>query len=311
MKSEGVTVNFYLGIDGGGSSLKALLGDENKKIIGAIKSGPVNYQSAGLEKTKANFASLFNYCENYFKVAIGDIKCICLGCAGANNKQDKMIYANMIKELGYKGKLLIYNDAYIALVGANGEAKGAVLISGTGSIAYGISKDGKHVRVGGWGHIIGDEGSGYAIGRDALNAITRSIDGIIPQTKLTEAILNKLNISNLDELITFVYDPNTQKQHIAELSPIVIEKACEDRIAAKIVDDAVNNLWQMVYGLKIKMDMDSFNLSLSGSILTETDVIRKKIIKKLNEELPQIQITMGKYKPDYGALTIAWAEAAI
>jgi len=58
------------------------------------------------------------------------------------------------------------------------------------------------------------------------------------------------------------------------------------------------------------MKMDSFNLALSGSILTEADVIRQKLIKKINEELPKIQITMGKHEPDYGALTIAWTEAA-
>lgn len=303
-------MNFYLGIDGGGSSLKALLGDENKNIIGYIKSGPVNYQSVGVDKAKANFNYLFNYCKSYYDVTIDDIECICLGCAGVNNKQGEKIYKDMIRELGYKGKLLIYNDAYVALVGANGEAKGAVLISGTGSIAYGIDKDGKHVRVGGWGHIIGGEGSGYAIGRDALNAITRNMDGIIPQTKLTEAIMEKLNISNFDELMEFVYAPNTKKHHIAELAPIVIEKSNEDEIAAKIIDEAVNNLWQMICALNIKMKMDSFNLALSGSILTEADVIRQKLIKKINEELPKIQITMGKHEPDYGALTIAWTEAA-
>lgn len=304
-------MRIYIGIDGGGTNLKALIGDDNKRVIGTAKSAPVNYQSVGIDGVKESFSNLLAYCRSEYKVTYEDIVCICMGCAGINNKRDEMIYKEMMNELGYRNKLLIYNDAYIALAGANGKAEGAVLISGTGSIAYGICKDGTHVRVGGWGHIIGDEGSGYSIAKDALNAVVRSMDGIIPYTRLTEAIMDKLKVNSMEELMSYIYDPRTQKQHIGELAPVVIDMAKSDKAAEDIVKNAAYQLCNMVYALKRKMNLDSFNLVLSGSILTKSEIIRNIVIDQLKQNSPEIRICLGQREPAYGALVLAWKEAAI
>ncbi|WP_372997803.1 N-acetylglucosamine kinase [Lutispora sp.] len=304
-------MKIYIGIDGGGTNLKALIGDEKKRVIGAIKCGPANYYSIGVDRVKESFNNLLHYCKNEYKITYENIKCICMGCAGINNKRDEMIYKNIMNELGYCNKLLIYNDAYVALVGANRKIEGAVLLSGTGSIAYGISKDGTHVHVGGWGHIIGDEGSGYSIARDALNAVARSIDGIIPNTSLTIAIMDKLCINSLEELMAYIYDPKTQKHHIAELAPIVLKMANSDNIANDIVKNAAHNLCNMVYALSKKMNLDRFPLALSGSILTKSEVIRNIIIAELKHSTPEIHVTMGDREPDYGALLLAWKEGLL
>ncbi|SHI69888.1 N-acetylglucosamine kinase [Lutispora thermophila] len=304
-------MKIYIGIDGGGTNLKALIGDSNKRVIGTAKSGPVNYQSVGIEKVKESFGSLLAYCKNELKIKHEDIECICMGCAGINNKMDEMIYKEMMNELGYSNKLLLYNDAFVALVGANGKAEGAVIISGTGSIAYGIKKDGTHVRVGGWGHIIGDEGSGYSIARDALNTIVRSMDGIIPYTMLTEAIMEKLKVKTLEELMTYIYDPRTQKQHIGELAPVVMDMAKSDKAAENIVKNAAYQLCNMVYALKRKMNLESFKLALSGSVLTKSEVVRNILIDQLKQNSPEIHVSLGEKEPVYGALMLAWKEAAI
>jgi len=301
----------FIGIDGGGTNLKALIGDENRKVIGSIKSGPVNYQSVGIDRVKESFSYLLNWCNNEYKITYEDIKCICMGCAGINNRKDEMIYKDIMNELGYSNKLLIYNDAYVALAEENREVEGAVLISGTGSIAYGISKDGTHVRVGGWGHIIGDEGSGYSIARNALNAVVRSADGIIPYTRLTKAIMDKLKVNSLEELMSYIYAPGIQKQHIGELAPIVLEMASSDKAAENIVKNAAYDLCKMVYALRRKMNLQSFTLKLSGSILTKSEVIRNIIIDELKHNSPEIHVITLKSEPAYGALVLAWKEAAI
>ena len=300
-----------IGIDGGGTNLKALIGDENRNVIGTIKSGPVNYQSVGIDRVKESFSYLFERCRNEYKITYDDIKCICMGCAGINSKRDEIIYSDIMNELGYRNKLLLYNDAYVALAEEGREVEGAVLISGTGSIAYGISKDGTHVRVGGWGHIVGDEGSGYSIARDALNAAARSVDGIIPYTRLPEAIMDKLQVNSWEDLIAYIYDPRTQKQHIGELAPIVLEMANRDKVAEDIVKKAAYDLCNMVYALKKKMNLESFTLKLSGSILTKSEVIKNIIIDELKHSSPEIHVTTVNNEPAYGALILAWKEAAI
>lgn len=303
-------MKYFLGIDGGGTSIKTLIGDRNKKVLGSFLCGPANYHSVGIDKVKENFISLFDYCRRKYNISIIDIKCICMGCAGVNNEEDKMVYNEMIRSLGYKGELLVYNDAFVALVGANGGVSGAVLISGTGSIAYGISKEGRHVRTGGWGHIIGDEGSAYAIARDALNSISHSFDGIILNSKLKDKILYKLNIKSVEELMSYIYNPKIQKQHIAELAPIVLDIADEDKTAQVIVEKAAHDLYNMVYALNKKMNMENFELALSGSILIKSDRVRRLIINELKSNLPEIEVHYGNNEPAYGALLLAWKEAA-
>lgn len=304
-------LNAYIGIDGGGTNLKALIGDDNRNVICTLKSGPVNYQSVGIDKVKESFRHLLDCCKHEYNIIYEDIKCICMGCAGINNKRDECIYRNIMNDIGYRNKLILYNDAYVALAEEGREVEGAVLISGTGSIAYGISKDGAHVRVGGWGHIIGDEGSGYSIARDALNAAARSFDGIIPHTRLTEAIMNKLKVNSWDDLMEYIYDSKTQKQHIAELAPIVLELASSDKTAEDIVKKAAYDLCNMVYALKKKMNLERFTLKLSGSILTKSEIVRNIIIDELKRNSPEIHVTTVNMEPAYGALILAWREAAL
>lgn len=304
-------MKFFLGIDGGGTNIKALIGDGTKRILGSFVSGPANYHSIGMDKVKESFIYLFDYCSDEYNISPQDIKCICMGCAGVNNETDRMVYYEMMRSLGYRGELLIYNDAFVALVGANRGIKGAVLISGTGSIAYGISKNGQHVRTGGWGHIIGDEGSAYAIARDALNYISHIFDGISAYSKLKDRIMEKLNIRSAEELMNYICNPETKKQHIAELAPIVLETSAMDKTAETIVKKAAHDLFLMVYGLKGKMNMKSFQLALSGSILIKSDVVRKLLIDEMQSNLPEIELYCSKHDPSYGALFLAWKEAAI
>ena len=112
---------------------------------------------------------------------------VCLGMAGVDRQDDAQIIRDVMRRLGFRANALIVNDALIALVAGAGASPGVVLISGTGSIAYGVSPHGVAARAGGWGPTLGDEGSGYWIGRRALAAVMRDSDGRGPQTDLTRA----------------------------------------------------------------------------------------------------------------------------
>lgn len=298
-------MNYFMGVDGGGTNTKAVIGDENCNALALYYGGASNYQSVGIEKVKENFQLLFESFKTRNNLYMNDIKSICVGCAGVNSSLDRAIYEDMIRSLGYRGKLLVYNDAVTALVGANGIMEGAVLISGTGSIAYGVNKEEKHIRVGGWGHIIGDEGSGYAIGRDALQKVVQSFDGRIPPTKLWNRISEKLNIDSPEQLMSYIYNPNTKKQHIADIAPLVISIADEDDAASDVMDKAVCDLKTMVETLNDGLHMESYDLAMSGSILLKSSRIRDILIKKITLTNPKINVHLPYNKPDFGALILA------
>src|SRR4030095_5169289 len=98
---------------------------------------------------------------------------ICLGIAGVDRAPDEAIVRGIMKRIGYKATILVVNDALIALQAGIGDLPGIVIVAGTGSIAYGRNAKGEAARAGGWGYVLGDEGSGYWIGRLALRAVVR------------------------------------------------------------------------------------------------------------------------------------------
>ncbi|WP_010296424.1 N-acetylglucosamine kinase [Clostridium senegalense] len=298
-------MSYYLGIDGGGTKTVAILSKDDGTIIDTARIGPTNYKGVGIEKTKDEFWSMFKYFFSRDKVSLKDIKSLCLGGAGVDFEEDKEILKNMFYSLGYKNKILIFNDSVTTLVGANGEKKGAILISGTGSVAYGIDLDNNPIRVGGWGHFIDDLGSGFAIGKDALSKIMESYDGRCKQTILWEKVSTKLQIKSHDELISFIYNPKTNKNNIAEIAVIVIDSYLEDDVAKEIIDKAVEDLFIMVKTLSEKMNCNDFPLSFSGSVLVKSPLIRKLLEKRIKKELPQIVIHDSYNDGAYGALILA------
>lgn len=298
-------MSYYLGIDGGGTKTVAILSKDDGTIVDTARMGPTNYKGVGIEKTKDEFWSMFKYFFSRDKVSLKEIKSLCLGGAGVDFEKDKEILKNIFYSLGYKNKILIYNDSVTTLVGANGGKKGAILISGTGSVAYGIDLDNNPIRVGGWGHFIDDLGSGFAIGKDALSKIMESYDGRRKQTILWEKVSTKLQIKSHDELISYIYNPKTNKNNIAEIAVIVINSYLEDDVAKEIIDKAVEDLFIMVKTLSEKMNCNNFPLSFSGSVLLKSPLIRELLEKKIKKELPQIVIHDSYNDGAYGALILA------
>jgi N-acetylglucosamine kinase-like BadF-type ATPase len=176
-----------LGIDAGGSKTTALLADGSGRIIGEGRSSGANLHTDGELQVEKVFHSVIEQATEGRDTAIA---AACLGIAGVDREADFRIVGDIMRRLGFRSNLLIVNDALIALVAGAGASPGVVVISGTGSIAYGVSHRGLAARAGGWGPTLGDEGSGYWIGRRALAAVVRDVDGRGPGTQLTPRVLD-------------------------------------------------------------------------------------------------------------------------
>src|SRR6476661_5326162 len=175
-----------LGIDAGGTKTVCLLADEEGTVVAEARRSGANLQASGeLEVEKI--------LHEVMEEALGDRgivpAAICLGIAGVDRPDDSATVGAIMRRIGYKARTLVVNDALVALeAGAPGQP-GVVVISGTGSISYGRNGRGEAARSGGWGYVLGDEGSGYWIGRAALRAVLRQSDRRGTDTVLTDLLL--------------------------------------------------------------------------------------------------------------------------
>src|SRR3954468_2595883 len=175
-----------LGIDAGGTKTVCLLADAQGAVVSEGRGAGANLHTAGeLAVEKVLHEAM--------EAAIGDRAitpaAICLGIAGVDREDEARTVRAIMRRIGYKSRILVVNDALIGLVAGAGDDPAIAINAGTGSIVYGRNAAFEAARAGGWGHMIGDEGSGYWIGRESLAAGMRASDGRGPQTPLTAEIL--------------------------------------------------------------------------------------------------------------------------
>src|SRR3989454_1644802 len=210
-----------IGIDTGGTKTVCLLADEHGAIVSEGRGPGANLHAAGelaVEKVL----------HEVMEEAIGDRMvgdrpivpaAVCLGIAGVDREDEERTVRAIMRRIGYKSRVLVVNDALIALVAGASDDPGIVIIAGTGAIVYGRNSRGEAARAGGWGHMIGDEGSGYWIGREALAAVMRAGDARGPATRLSADVLAFFAIEDVSRLPKIVYNRDVPRQSVAALGP--------------------------------------------------------------------------------------------
>ncbi len=199
---------------------------------------------------------------------------------------------------------MLTNDGELLLAGLE-HAVGVVLISGTGSIALGRDADGHRARSGGWGHILGDEGSGYIIAQQALQAVVRASDGRGPQTALRDRILQAWNLQNTDELIGEIYG-EPDKAKIASLSSwVMISARAGDQVAAQIIQHAAKELALAVHAVcqSLRFSEQEIPLALGGGLLINEADFCTQVIHQIRHYQPIGQVALV----DHPTLTAARA----
>jgi N-acetylglucosamine kinase-like BadF-type ATPase len=231
---------YFLGIDGGQSSTTALIGDESGRVVGYGRGGPCNHVSGPEARTK--FMNAIGGCVRSAAIRAGLSKlhfaAVCAGFSGG--AEDK---AFLLDEMFTADKRFITHDGLIALSGATGGEPGVMVISGTGSIAFGRNAAGKTMRAGGWGYVFGDEGGGYSIAREAIRASLRMEEGWGPDTSLRLMLLGFTGSKDANELLHRLYTDEFSRPQIAAYSKLVdAEAAAGDQVAKAILDQAATHL---------------------------------------------------------------------
>jgi N-acetylglucosamine kinase-like BadF-type ATPase len=298
-----------LGIDAGGTKTVCLLADERGSILSRGRGAGANLHAAGAQAVEQVLRDVVSE-------AIGDRgivpAAICLGIAGVDREDEARTVRDVMRRIAPQSRVLVVNDALIALVAGAKDAPGIVIIAGTGSIAYGRNAAGDAARAGGRGHMIGDEGSGYWIGREALAAVMRASDGRGPATGLTREIFTHFNVDDASRLPRIVYDREMPRMRVAALGPIVQRVAEQgDAVTTRILERAADELVLAARSVAAQLEMrgDEFTIYLAGGVFRVVPWLAKELPRRLAEVAPRCQVQILDEEPAVGAVWLAVAEA--
>jgi len=232
----------------------------------------------------------------------GDV--LVVGAAGAGRDPERDELRKALRAENLADRVVVTTDIEIALAGAFAEGPGMVVSAGTGSISVGRDRHGKRSRIGGYGWQMGDEGSGYAIGRAALGAVSRAHDGRSPRTALTDRVLSASRSSDFDALVRWA--ASASPAEIAALAPHVLEiAAAGDPLAQGIADYAARELSQLAICLLPVMDVEPpLGVALTGGLLSAKGPLRRSVLQRLSEE-PGLRTIEDPVDAVVGALRLA------
>ncbi|MBL8811283.1 MAG: hypothetical protein JNM43_13995 [Planctomycetaceae bacterium] len=274
-----------LGIDGGGTkTIVWLAANHNCTVLGRGVAGPSNQRAVGPRLAMSHLDEALQLAFDNAGINRSTVSAACFGLAGADRESDRSVVLQWAQEARVAHQIRIVNDAVPLLYAAEGDGSGIALIAGTGSLAWGCQRDGRIGRSGGWGYLLGDEGSAYAIGLAALQAVTRQADGRGGSTRLTEAVLTHLSLSQPSDIVAAVYGSEIPRAVIAGLAPLVFLQAeLSDEVACEIVRFQATELATMVASVARKLDFGStFPLAMTGSVLLNQQAYRNEIRRSLD-----------------------------
>ena len=297
---------YLIGIDGGGTKTHGVISTFEGEVISEAFKGSANFQMLGVETVAKSLVELIYELINGANCQTSDVELVVIGITGAGREKDReRIYTGIVNYAEVEKislpKLIIETDARIALEGAFMGESGIILIAGTGSVMFAKDVAGEIHRVGGWGRFIGDEGSAFVIGREALRAVAKCVDGRGKETILKQLIFEEFNLTDLMQVVSEIY---SGKFDIAKVAPLVM-KAAElgDEIAIKILDDACFELLAHIRAMLKKARFgEKVNLALLGGVLQSDNYVSRRLKDMIAQELPEINLVRPASSPAYGAV---------
>lgn len=287
--------SLYAGIDGGGTKTLAVVVDAEGHERGRHAAGSGNYAAVGVARAVANIRAAI---EGAVAAAGGGAQpaAAWIGLAGVDRPEDWDLLLPHLDPLA--GVVRLSNDAELALTALD-QALGVAVIAGTGSIALGRDASGTLVRAGGWGHVIGDEGSGWDMGRLALQAVARATDGRGPGTSLVAAVVGHWDLSSPDGIYGVLY-PDTDKALIARLTSVVLAEArAGDTVAREILEHAAGEiaLLALTAGERLVFPEAGLPLALAGGILVNEADFRAMVLERVRERRTLGQVAVVQDAP--------------
>jgi glucosamine kinase len=294
----------FVGVDGGGSRSLALVLDAHGAELARMEGGPGAVSAGHIEAVTTHLVSLVSHALRTAGHAPPAGSLVC-GLAGAGAPGVAARLVQRLTDAALAHHAHVCTDAEVAHYDAFEAGPGMLLISGTGSIAWGRSDDGRTGRVGGWGPLLGDEGSGFAIGLAALRAVVRAADGRARPTALTDVVARHTGAAVPESLV--VWAGSAERRAIALLAPAVLEAAEADATAGDIMERAVLALAGHVSALHARLDpwRQPPAIAFAGSLLTPGTPLRAALESSPLLARPDLVLLESTVFPARGAARMA------
>lgn len=299
-----------IGVDGGGSKTEIVTLNQANQVLHCLHKPASNYHVVGAEQAVRYII------EGIRDILQGEtLEGIGISLAGIDTAEDWEIMADGLrrgltvltqetKVLCQEVPVVLENDAFGALMSVRGEFSGNVLAAGTGVVALGVNPNGEVFRVGGWGHLIGDQGSGYDIGRKALAAAMASFDGYGPKSRLEITLPKHLGLAKVPDLSYWLYRSTRSNKEVAALVPAIAETArLGDFVSLRLLEESGHDLGLLTKALLRKTRGSA--VGLVGGISHIWELLEPSFLATVLDEFPALQILTPSYSPSVGAALLS------
>ena len=302
-------MDYYLGIDAGGTKTFCLAGDEEGRILGFGRGATGNYEVHGTGPALIEIRRAVEGALSSAGLELSEIAGIGMGIAGADVPEDyEMLEQEIFTPLLGSIPRCFRNDSMGGLRGGIREPKGIVIACGTGCVCAGVNAAGQAGRVGGLGETFGDKVSGTSIGLEGLYSVFRARDGIYGTTLLTEKYVERAGCADVDELFYGVYRGEITRERLEPMAVLVFEAAAKgDEAAGTILESGGRYLGEMVNGVagNLAMCEDAFDVVMAGSVFKgKSPILKDAMATVIHRKCPWARLVMPAFEPVVGALLL-------
>lgn len=298
--------DLVIGIDGGGTHTRAILANLKGEPLGTGEAGTANPNAHGFPAAQNEILAAIQRAFDDARTKNQIVAAAGLGIGGVDRLEERARFQTWAEQ-NVAHQVAIMNDSEIVLAAGSPDNWGVALIAGTGSMAFGKSRAGKTARAGGWGYLIGDEGSGFDLGRSALRAATQAADGRGEPTQLLAAILDHWKLENFQQLIPHVYHTGLKPADFAQLASVVVRAAKNgDAVALNLLEQSATSLATTMVAVARALDFrETIPLALTGGLLIETATLRTRLVEIAKQRGHDFSPVALVLHPVMGAVKIA------
>jgi len=281
-----------LGIDGGGSKTHAVLADESGRVLGTGAAGASNYQYVGEDRATGEINAAIARAFVEAGIAPRPADYACFGFGGADTPQELSKMDGWVCRFEWAVRYLVTNDGLLPLYAACPDGCGMSVVAGTGSIMWAQANDGRIARASGWGYLLGDEGSGYTLGSEALRHIMRAEDGRGPKTALTARVLNHWRLRDTQELVLHLYARQLLPSEVADLARVLLGCAEDgDGVALGIARAGAGELAQAAAATTRGVNLrPPIVLAYTGSLLIKSGLYRALFAEAVLAHIGEVEL---------------------
>ncbi|WP_042142504.1 N-acetylglucosamine kinase [Paucisalibacillus sp. EB02] len=305
-------MNYVIGIDGGGTKTQVVLADKAGNVLTNKRYESTNPNAVPRETLNGIFKQIFQDIEREVPDSLKQVTSVFAGIAGAGTKKSALHIAEIMTPYFLpETKIKVVPDSVNALYSGTFGKPGIVQISGTGSITFGVNRNQEQGRVGGWGYLLGDEGSGFDVGKKGIQSALQFVDGRGPNTVLLDMLFELYNVRTGRELIDKIYHSDSPRLEISRLSKLVFEAVeKKDAVSVNILRKVAEEISQSIITLDQKLfkEEEKVEVILCGGLFSNSNILSALLQDALIDYPKRMSLVTPELPPVFGSLIGAYLE---